>query len=186
MRCHSCGATLRRHNAACPQCGTEYRGPGRVVRYLERIEEGMLVISLATMIILVVLQIVLRNALNSGIIGADSMIRHMVLWIGFIGAAIAARDDSHVRIDALSRMLGSGGKAVANVLVCTFSSAVCFFLTVAAWRFIAIEYQANDTLPLLNVPIWIMELVIPFGYLIIAIRFARKGLKTLTDLVKGC
>ncbi|MEZ4552068.1 MAG: TRAP transporter small permease subunit [Desulfobacterales bacterium] len=35
-------------------------------------------------------------------LGGDDLIRHLVLWIAFIGAGIATRSRSHVKIDVIT------------------------------------------------------------------------------------
>ena len=72
---------------------------GQFRAVLHRIEDGILVAILCLMIGLAALQIVLRNFLGAGIVYADMLVRILVLWIGLVGAMVAARQNKHISID---------------------------------------------------------------------------------------
>ena len=87
------------------------RRPGRnevhpwLDRILAKTETVVLVIFLGTMVVLAFLQVVLRNFFGTGLIWGDTLVRHMVLWAGFIGGALAAFEGRHISIDALTKYL---------------------------------------------------------------------------------
>lgn len=152
---------------------------------LAGIERMLVSACLGSMVILVLLQILLRNFYNSGIVGSDSLVKHLVLWVGFLGAGLATKEKSHIRIDIASRILPKGIKAAAQILVDLFSVAICAGLVYAAYSFVSIEYEAGETIPFLQIPVWVMELIIPAGFLVIALRFLLQLLSNVSTLVKG-
>ena len=60
---------------------------------------------MVTLIILGGLQIILRNVFHSGLLWADPLMRHIVLWLGCLGAALATTSARHINIDVFSRAL---------------------------------------------------------------------------------
>ena len=52
---------------------------------LARAETVVLVAFLGSMVVLAFLQVVLRNVFGTGLIWADTLVRHLVLWAGFFG-----------------------------------------------------------------------------------------------------
>ncbi len=140
---------------------------------------------LAAMIILVLIQIILRNFFHSGIIGGVEIVRHLVLWIAFVGAGLATREGRHVKIDMASRLLSTRGRDIADIVSSLFSVVVCAILFVASYRFVYMDYTSAGAASFLNVPLWIMEAIIPVGYLIVAIRFAAKALGDIFSMAKG-
>ena len=50
-------------------------------------------------------QVLLRNFFDGGVYWGDSAVRVMVLWVTMLGAMVASRDDSHIRIDLVGRFL---------------------------------------------------------------------------------
>ena len=68
---------------------------------------GLLILLLSLMILLAAYQVVARNFFDTGILWGDALVRVLVLWVTFIGATIAARDDEHIRIDLLTRFISA-------------------------------------------------------------------------------
>ena len=137
------------------------------------------------MVIMVLLQILMRNLFQSGILGGDDLIRHLVLWIAFFGAGIATRSQSHVKIDVLSNLAKGSVKKYSDVIVNLFSCIICLILMIAACQFVLIEYESQIHSQFLNLPIWSLEIVMPMGYLIISIRFAHNCIIGLQDIFRG-
>ena len=77
----------------------------RLDKKISRVEQVLVTILLTMMILLAFSQIVLRNFFATGISWGDSLVRYLVLWVGFIGAAIATREGKHINIDVVSRWL---------------------------------------------------------------------------------
>ena len=81
---------------------------------LAAIEDGLLVLLLAAMIGLAGTQILLRNVLDTGLGWGDPLLRVTVMWIGLLGAMAASRDDNHITIDLVSRILKGRAAAVTS------------------------------------------------------------------------
>ena len=77
-------------------------GADRVGRWLEN---SLLSIVLVSMILLASGQIGLRNLFGSGFPWADEALRLLVLWVAMLGAVAASRENRHISIDILSRVL---------------------------------------------------------------------------------
>lgn len=181
MQCLKCGNDFD-DLYECPLCAEVWRESGKFNRVFTRIEDVLLELFLAVMVLTVLLQILMRNIYQSGILGADDLIRHLVLWIAFFGAAIATRSKSHVKIDVITNLVNEKTKKYMGVGVNVFSCVVCAILMVAAGQFVFIEYQAQAHSQFLNLPIWCMEIVMPLGYLVITIRFAINAVYGLKQI----
>ncbi len=185
MRCPKCGLDLKKDVRACPECGAVYGSSRRFFDNIARMEAVLLSIFLGTMIVLVLIQILLRNFFNSGISGADAIVRHLLLFVGFIGAGLATREGAHIKIDAASRALSPGAKKIVDVIISMFSVAVCSILVFASIQFVSVEYEGHAVLPYSGIPLWIVELIIPLGYFIIGVRFASGGVVNIMRMLKG-
>ena len=84
-------------------------------RSVGRLEVGVITVLLIALVLLGCMQIVLRNFFHSGIIWADPLMRHLVLWLGCLGAALATTRVRHINIDVFSR-LASRASAAARTL----------------------------------------------------------------------
>ena len=73
--------------------------------FLRKLEDALLVTLLLSMVGIATTQVLLRNLFDSGFYWGDSLVRVIVLWVALVGAMIASRNDSHIRIDLASRFL---------------------------------------------------------------------------------
>lgn len=142
----------------------------RLIRWLYRLEDGLLILALVSMIGMAVLQILLRVVFHTGIVWGDELVRVLVLWLGLLGAVSASRNDSHIRIDLVSRYLPERFKAVAGGVMQFATALIC---GVAAWfggRFVLMEFEYQGR-AFAAVPAWVCELIIPLGFAVIALRY---------------
>ena len=73
----------------------------RLDETIARIEKYLLVLLLSLMIVLAFLQIVLRNFFETGLSWGDVLVRYLVLWVAFIGAALATKEGRHINMEIL-------------------------------------------------------------------------------------
>ncbi len=141
-----------------------------LLRWLHRLEDGLLVIILGSMVLLAVVQILLRNMLGIGLVWADPLLHNAVLWIGLVGAMIAARQDSHIRIDLLPRVLAGTPRRVLAIIGYLATSAIC---ALVAWHSLGyvIDEAAMPIMVFARVPSWWLQTVIPVGFAVMALRY---------------
>lgn len=155
----------------------------RLDETIDRIEEVLLVIFLSTMMLLAFLQIFLRNVFTTGLTWGDMLLRNLVLWIGFIGATLATREGKHINIDIISRSLPPLGRAFMEFVIHLFSFFICGLLTYASLKFIKNEAQMGVA-TLLGIPTWILEIILPLAFSLMAFRFALRSIKSLILALK--
>jgi len=145
---------------------------------LAKIESFFLIIILLTMILLAFLQVILRNFFSTSILWGDTFLRHLVLWIAFIGASLATKENRHINIDALSRLLPKTMKKITAIVINFFAATVCFFLMRAAITFIQSEKQAGSTL-FAGIPTWIFQIIMAIGFGLMMFRFLIHSLENI-------
>ena len=152
--------------------------------FLETAEKWLLVSFLSTMILLSFLQVILRQFFSTGILWADVFLRHLVLWAGFMGAAIATAQDKHFVIDAVKRLFPEKAKKWIGVATDLFSSACLFFLCGAAIRFFKDDMTSRSvlfTVGRFEVPTFWMNLIIPAGVILLLVHFLIRILNALAE-----
>jgi TRAP-type C4-dicarboxylate transport system permease small subunit len=153
----------------------------RVDEAIGRMEQTLLVAFLGFIILIAFLQIVLRNFLSTGLDWGDSLVRNLVLWIGFIGATLATKEGKHINIDVVSRWLPSLGKNIVALITHVFSFCICCLLTYAALKFIKNEVQM-EKMTFLDFPAWIPELILPVTFILMTFRFGLRSFKNLSEM----
>lgn len=143
--------------------------------FLNMLEGGLLIALLGVMIVLAFLQVVLRNVFSEGILWADILTRHFVLWIGFLGAALATSNERHISIDALTRFLTARVQVAVKVLTNLFAAVVCYFLLRASQTFLANEIL-DERVVYAQIPSWYAEIIIPVGFGLLVVHFLIRSL----------
>jgi TRAP-type C4-dicarboxylate transport system permease small subunit len=72
---------------------------------LNRLLHATIAICLSCMSIFVFGNVVLRYFFNSGITWAEEASRYLFIWLIFLGAIVASRENAHLGVDSLVRML---------------------------------------------------------------------------------
>jgi TRAP-type C4-dicarboxylate transport system permease small subunit len=155
----------------------------RVDEIIDRVEQSVLVILLSLMILIAFSQIVLRNVFDTGLTWGDPLVRNLVLWVGFIGAALATREGKQINIDVLSRWMPPRGKGFIEGITDLFSSFICALLTFAALKFIKNEVQMGNV-TFLGVPFWMAEIILPITFALMTLRFGFCSLKNFSGTMR--
>ena len=156
----------------------------QVQAFLYRVENGILVTVLLSMLAMAVLQILMRNLFESGIVWGDILVRILVLWVGLVGAIVASRQGNHINIDILSRYLPKQAKNTIKSAVEFFTAVVCSVAAFYTWRFVKIEFEEGG-MAFAQVPIWVCEAIIPLAFIVIALRYFTLSLFTFLQITKS-
>jgi TRAP-type C4-dicarboxylate transport system permease small subunit len=151
-------------------------------RLLAKTETIVLVIFLGSMVLLAFMQVMLRNLFGTGMVWADTLVRHLLLWAGFFGGSIAAFEGRHISIDALTKYLPERWKHIAAVLTNLFGGVVCCYLAQAAWTFVQSEMEAGGEF-LFGLPGYVGMVIIPIGYLLLALHFILKVIENTAEAI---
>ncbi|SVB88361.1 uncharacterized protein METZ01_LOCUS241215, partial [marine metagenome] len=143
-----------------------------LLRLLHQVENSALWIALATMLALALLQIVLRNFFDTGLLWIESFLRILVLWLAMLGAMIGTRERNHIRIDILSRFASMRAQAWLSRINALFASMICLVAVYASIRLVIFECQDGLT-AFAWVPVWFCQLILPVGFLVMFLRLAR-------------
>jgi len=133
-------------------------------------EDGLLVAALIAMLLMALVQILMRNLLDSGFLWAESFLRILVLWVAMLGAMVATRERNHIHIDILSRFLAPRMIVVLRFVSNLFASVICFISVYYTTEFILYEFE-DGTIAFAAVPVWICQSIIPVGFGVMGVRF---------------
>jgi len=149
--------------------------PAGWLRRLRLGEDLVLSLVLAAMMLLPLLVVPLRF-LHVQIKGQSAIVQHLTLLAGMIGAAVAAREGRLLSLSSAelikgpwrvaARSFGSGVAVLVAALLCAASA-----------QFVQSERGTGDTLAY-GLPLWIVQLVLPVGFGLIALRMLWRSAET--------
>ena len=147
-----------------------------IVNRLKWGEDTLAFVIFATMTILPVIETSARFFNTNGIPASQVLVQHFTLWIGFLGAVLATRQN---KLLALTRepLFDEAekphiGKWVAKVT--TFLVLVA--LTWGSWELLKVEMKYPiDIAP--NIPRWLAQIIMPIGFGLMAVQVYIKSYK---------
>lgn len=138
--------------------------------WLNTAENAVVSVALFIMVLIPLAESFLRRTFHVGIPASTAIVQHMVLVVGMLGGAIAAREGRLLSLSALGETAVRGPlKNVLRVFTSSVSATITAFLGLAAWQFVLTEREAGEIL-VYGAPLWVVELVLPIGFAVIAIR----------------
>ncbi|MCX6138360.1 MAG: TRAP transporter small permease [Ignavibacteriales bacterium] len=161
------------------------------MRFLRAIDRGLaaiagwfLVTALSAMVIMSFGQLVLRNIFGTSIEWGDVFLRHLVLWLGFLGAMLATGEDRHIKVDFFTKFIPEKAQKILSVFTSLFAAFVCYLLLSAGWSFLKSEME-YPTMLVNRIPTWYFMTIIPVGYGLMAFRFIVLALERVAEIVRG-
>jgi C4-dicarboxylate transporter DctM subunit len=139
------------------------------LNFLRRTEEWLLVFALGLMVVLPTLEVVLRKLAGKGIPASAPLVQHLVLVVGMLGGALAAREARLLNISTLTHFLKGRLLTGAQVFSAGVAAAISSFLCLASVEFVAATRPLGKILAY-GIPVWTVQLVLVLGFGLIAAR----------------
>lgn len=139
-----------------------------VKKILVSFEKATAAISLLLLLILALSQVILRNIFDTGFSDIDVVSRHLVLFVTFMGAALATENNQHIKIDCLHSVVSEKFKSKIKQPLLFISSIICGVFCWYGWQFWLDEQlyaPENEQLALY------LALIIPFGFFTLSLHF---------------
>ena len=137
-----------------------------------RLERGLLAGALVALVGLPLVEVAARPLAGIGIPGSIDLVRHLTLWIGFLGAAAAVPAGRHLALGFAAALSGRW-RAAAEVVAGALTVAVCFLLAKAAFDMALADSEAQVVVGGV-LPLWLAEIIMPAGFALMGWRFFRR------------
>ena len=130
--------------------------------------------ALAGIMLLPLAEIVSRKFFGRSVQGSAAFASNLTLWLGMLGAAIAAREGKLLTL-ATGEFLPKGrfGNA-AHIVAGAVGSMVATILALGSIALLIMDREAGSTITE-GVPTWIADLALPVGFGLIAVRLALRA-----------
>jgi C4-dicarboxylate transporter DctM subunit len=143
--------------------------------WVPSIEQGAMAIIMCGLVILPLAATVLRPLFKVGLDGGDAIVQHLVLIVGMLGAAMAAREGRLITLSNFEEKLLHGRvQEVARIYSAAIAVSISVLLGVAGFQLLQTERYFPSILAY-RVPTWWIELALPLGFLVIGWRMALRS-----------
>lgn len=138
-----------------------------------RAENILATLALGGIMLLPLAEIVVRHFFSAGIPGSAPFAQNLTLWVGLLGAAIAAREGKLLTL-ATGEFLPKGIAGWAHVVGGTAGAAIAAMFAVGGAALVGTERAAGDIIAA-GVPTWISVAVFPVAFGLIAARLVWRA-----------
>jgi TRAP-type C4-dicarboxylate transport system permease small subunit len=135
-------------------------GAKMFTKALVKFLEVMLMTILGIMVILVFGNVVLRYGFNSGITFSEEVSRFLFVWMVFLGAVLMLRDNGHLGVHTVTKLLPLWGKKVCKLVSDVTVLACCVLLTVGGWQIVALNM--TNIAPISEIPLGVVYMACLF------------------------
>jgi len=132
-------------------------------------ENGFIAVVLMLMMLLPLIDPIAERLFHVLIQGSVSIVQHLVLVVGMLGGAIAAREERLLALSNLAETRFSKWRKWIKAGTGSVSLAVSAALAFASWQFVVTERGAGHMLAY-EIPVWWVEMLLPLGFGAIAAR----------------
>ena len=135
------------------------------------LERGLVAGFLLAMVLLPAASSISRRLLGRELPGSAVLAQHITLWVGFIGALLAADGHKHLALTTLDLVPAGAPRRAAAFFGQAVSAFVCALLARASVLLVRSEWHSEGIVAFGIHVAW-SELVMPLGFAVMAVRFA--------------
>lgn len=140
---------------------------------VSRFEELSIGLLLLTASAILFANVAARYLLNLGFPWAEEVVRYEIIWMVFLGGSAAARRGMHIGVDIIAKFASPAIRKSVLVAVNAIALVFCACLAYYGAELVAQTRMFGQVTPALQVPMWMIQLAIPIGSTLMAIRFGQ-------------
>src|SRR5262245_1474301 len=126
------------------------------------------------MAVLPLLEIAWRAVFHTGIPGSGPFVQHLTLWVGFLGAGIAAHEGRLLSLATGTFIPEGRPRQTADIVAAAISAMVAALLFRASLGMVLVEREAGSMIAA-GVPVWFGQIVLPISFAVIAFRLVWRA-----------
>ena len=151
------------------------------MKALNIIESWLSILILMVIIVLMSVEIITRYLLGFSFSTSEELSRYLFIWFVYISMSYAITKESHITIDSLYNAVPSKFKflfkQIGIIAWILFAVAFTYFST----QYVFYMYETGSRAGASNIPLWIISLGIPFGFLLSIFRLIFIFFKNLSN-----
>jgi TRAP-type C4-dicarboxylate transport system permease small subunit len=126
--------------------------------------ELLLALALIAAVVLNFVNVVGRYGFGWGFIAADELQTYSMVYMAFLGAAVASWRGLHLRMDVLAQRLPKGVQKILTIVETSLIVILCTLVTWVALHYVLQMYSFGAKSQTAQIPMWIPHLAIAAGF----------------------
>lgn len=147
----------------------------KFLRWLDRsFEEWILGVLLIGMAIILMMQIIMRSIFGASLTWAEEVARYFYVWSVFLSVGYTIRAKNILRVDLILGKLPKKLRFVVEILLDIANVVLYAYLAHFAVIVVRGIYTSHQTSPALEIPMYLVYLIIPAGFALASLRSVQK------------
>ena len=158
------------------------------MKILNKIEEGICILSLIAMTALVFANVFSRYVLHLSLSFSEEITTNLFVLLSMMGTAIAARRRAHLGLSILTDAVNPRLRRALLIFGFALATVFCFAVFFYGIKMVRNEYILGQVTPSMQWPEWIYGCFVPFGAAFMTLRFAQvtiEEIRTPADQIKS-
>jgi C4-dicarboxylate transporter DctM subunit len=135
----------------------------------ERLENLLASAVLILIALIPTLEVLARKLFKTGIPSSADFVRHLILWIAFLGGTLTSRENRHLTLSAGIDLIKGKANSTIRTATAFIAVSICTAVTWSSLSFLLIAVDPSKRVGF--IPIQLVLLIMPAGFLIMGVRF---------------
>jgi len=158
----------------------------RLIDVILKIQMTIAQLLVISVVVIITAEVVSRYFLGQPLGWSVEVSEWALLAITFLGAAIVLRDDGHVRVDVLIRVLPVRARRIVGIFAALIGFGICSLAFYYTAQTAYGEYVQNVlTINVIKFPRFWLLLFFPIGFFFLALEWLRKLIIAIEELITG-
>ena len=151
-------------------------------RVVTKLEELSLAWGMIGIALLTIGNVFARTLFDTSLVFAEEISQFLIVFVTFIGLGYGVSQGRHIRMTAIYDQLSDRKRKVLMLVITSSTAVLMFYLT-----YLSVDYilgtvrELAAVSPALQVPLWLVYLSAPLGFLLAGIQYVLAFAKNLMD-----
>lgn len=155
-----------------------------ILQVYYKVERAILAVILAIVTVVVFVATVGRYSGLYKLPSAEEIARYLIIWMVFLGAGIAGRNNRHFNVPAIIDLLPKRGKQVVYVIHIVLMAIVSIFFLKYGLTIVQTAMKMNQASAMLKMPMWILYVSLLVGTALCWIGYTRNRVEEIIKVQK--
>ena len=144
----------------------------KLLNFLFTFEAAIAILCYTAIAALIMTDVGLREILGTSIRGAQRISVYLMIMTGFLGLGLAASRGRHLRPRFADGLVPNRFATQIDRLGSFLMTLVFLAFGVIGIEFVQVAYEYEDLARNIKIPMWIIQLVVPYAFFSTAVRYA--------------
>lgn len=152
----------------------------RLFRIVQAVEEFLLAWSIIAIAALTIGNVCCRSLLGFSLPFTEEFSQFLIIGVTFIGLSYAASRGRHIRMTALYDQLNRRWRKLLMIAISGITALLMLILAWYSFEYISTMRFLASVSPVLQVPLYLVYLLVPLGLLLSSVQYALTAVRNVT------